>query len=135
MLPIRTVVAGSILFTLAGPVGRAWAQAVPDSLPGGVTPAMVAKGRELFAGTGLCVACHGFDAKGAIGPDLTDTVWVHPDGSYLSLVARITRGVADSESVTGSIMPPRGGSSLTDEEIRAVAAYVWSLSRLPGGGR
>jgi len=118
--------------TLAG-VGPVLAQGVPDSLPAGVTPAMVTEGRQLFVGPGLCVACHGFDAKGAIGPDLTDSVWLHPDGSYLALVARIMKGVPDSESVTGTVMPPRGGSMLTDDEVRVVAAYVWSLSHLPGG--
>lgn len=105
------------------------AQGKPDSLPEGVTPAMVMKGRDLFLGPGLCIACHGVDAKGAIGPDLTDTVWIHHRGSYLELVAQISRGIPDSESVSGSIMPPRGGSSLTDDEVRAVAAYVWTLSR------
>jgi hypothetical protein len=28
-------------------------------------------------------------------------------------------------------MPPRGGANLKDEQVRAVAAYVWSLSRKP----
>lgn len=112
------------------------AQAVPDSLPEGVTAAMVKQGHDLFLGAGLCLACHGVDAKGAIGPDLTDTVWIHHHGSYLELVAQITRGIPDSESVSGSIMPPRGGSSLTDAEVRAVAAYVWTLSRRrPRGDR
>ncbi len=33
----------------------------------------------------------------------------------------------------GQIMPPRGGSGITDEPVRAVAAYVWSLSHPPTG--
>ncbi len=125
----------AVLALLLAGAGSAGAQAVPDSLPPTVTAAMVAKGRELFVGPGLCVACHGFDGTGAIGPDLTDTMWLHPDGSYLALVARIIHGVPDSESVSGTAMPPKGGSALTDDEVRSVAAYVWSLSRPPSGRR
>jgi hypothetical protein len=29
------------------------------------------------------------------------------------------------------MMPPRGGAALTDAQVRAVAAYVWSLSHTP----
>jgi mono/diheme cytochrome c family protein len=104
------------------------AQQTTPSLPKGVTAAMVEKGKQLFEGQGLCAACHGFDGKGAVGPDLTDTVWVHNKGSFEEIAAQIIRGIPESESKSGNIMPPRGGSTLSDEELRAVAAYVWSLS-------
>lgn len=102
-----------------------------DSLPEGVTPAMVARGKSLFESSGLCFACHGIDGKGTVGANLTDTVWVHHDGSYQALVAQIIRGISDKESKSGTPMPARGGSSLKDDEVRAVAAYVWTLSRRP----
>ena len=110
---------------------RAEAQQAPDSLPPGVTPAMVAAGKKYFMGEGLCTACHGMDAKGAIGPNLTDAEWLHGKGHFDDIVARVLAGVPMDSSRSGQIMPPRGGSGLTDEQIRAVAAYVWSLSR-PG---
>jgi len=107
------------------------AQAVPDSLPAGVTKAMIAEGRKLFTGAGLCMACHGMDAKGGgVGPNLTDTVWIHHKGSFDEIVAQVTRGIPADETDSGAMMPPRGGSSLNDDQIRAVAAYVWSLSRV-----
>ena len=28
----------------------------------------------------------------------------------------------------GAIMPPKGGSAITDDQVKAVAAYVWTLS-------
>jgi hypothetical protein len=28
----------------------------------------------------------------------------------------------------GAIMPARGGSGITDEQVNAVSAYVWTLS-------
>ncbi|MEZ4588162.1 MAG: cytochrome c [Gemmatimonadales bacterium] len=106
------------------------AQAVPDSLPAGVTKGMIGEGKKLFTGAGLCMACHGMDARGGgVGPDLTDTVWIHHKGSFDEIVAQVTRGIPADETNSGAVMPPRGGSSLNDEQIRAVAAYVWSLSR------
>ncbi len=107
------------------------AQSPGDSLPKGVTPTMIAKGKELFQGAGLCMACHGPDGKGSVGPDVTDTLWLHHKGSYEEIFAQIVRGIPGDESKSGTPMPPRGGSSLTDAELRAVAAYVWSLSRRP----
>ena len=116
-----------IVTLLAGP--PAVAAQTADSLPPGVTPAMVAKGKKLFGGAGLCMACHGPQGKGLTGPDLTDAAWLHYDGSYEGLVKAITSGFDDKVSMTGQIMPPKGGSNISDEEVRAVAAYVWSLSK------
>lgn len=112
---------------LAGGVVRA--QAPADSLPPGVTARQVQEGKSLFGGAGLCLACHGTEAKGGIGPDLTAGAWLHGRGSYDELVERIRLGVPLAESKGGQMMPPRGGGGLTDPQIRAVAAYVWTVSR------
>lgn len=118
------------ILTVAGlalaPVARAQ---TADSLPPGVTREMVDRGRVVFQGPGLCIACHGPAAKGGIGPDLTDTVWMHGDGSFDALVKVIASGVSLEVSETGQLMPPRGGSSINDDDVRAVAAFVWTLSR------
>jgi mono/diheme cytochrome c family protein len=37
--------------------------------------------------------------------------------------------VTPDQSKTGTIMPPKGGSQLTDEQVREVSAYVWSISQ------
>ncbi len=104
-------------------------------LPSGVTPDMVAEGKKLFTGPGLCLACHGPLGKGGIGPDLTDTVWLHPQVlDFEELVKAITTGFSLEVSQSGQLMPPRGGSNLKDAEVRVVAAYVWTLSR-GGPGR
>ncbi len=126
-LPRLAIVVTTVLLCPPGAAGQTPARA--DSLPEGVTPAMVSAGKELFGGKGLCLACHGPDAKGGLGPDLTDTDWLHGDGSFTDIVSRVLLGVPDDESITGQSMPPKGGSTLTDEEVRAVAAYVWTLSR------
>ena len=103
-----------------------------DSLPAGVTPAAIAQGKKLFSGEGLCFSCHGPEAKGLVGPDLTDGTWLIGKGTFDEIVARIVEGVPADKSKSGVIMPPKGGARLKDEQVRAVAAYVWSLSRKPG---
>ena len=100
-----------------------------DSLPAGVTAGMISDGQKIYAGAGLCSACHGPQAKGTtgLGPNLTDAEWLHSNGTFDALVAQITAGVPANKSKTGVAMPPKGGAALTDAQIRAVAAYVWSL--------
>ena len=99
-----------------------------DSLPAGVTPALVAEGQRIFSGPGVCYAGHGQDASGGMGPSLADTLWIHSKGEYDRIVATILEGVTREQSKSGIMMPPRGGSAISDADIRAVAAYVWSLS-------
>ncbi len=102
----------------------------PPVVPPDVTPEIVAQGKKLFTGPGLCLACHGPLGKGGIGPDLTDTIWLHPQVlDFEALVKAITTGFSLEVSLSGQLMPPRGGSNLKDAEVRAVAAYVWTLSR------
>jgi mono/diheme cytochrome c family protein len=99
-----------------------------QALPQGVTQAMITQGKEIYSKSGLCYACHGPEGKGLVGPNLTDDVWLHSKGSFDEIVHQITVGVTKEESKTGVPMPPKGGSAITDEEIRAVAAYTWKLS-------
>ncbi len=101
-----------------------------QDMPAGVTEKTIADGEALFKGAGICFTCHGQDAKGVpgLGADLTDKEWTHSDGSYEAIVATITKGAT---SATGAVMPPKGGPNLTDEQVKAVAAYVWSLSHKP----
>ena len=104
------------------------APAAAQDLPQGVTKEQIEKGNEIFHKTGLCYACHGQDGKGLVGPNLTDDVWLHSKGSYKEIVAQVTKGVTKEESKSGVPMPAKGGSSITDDDVKAVAAYVWSLS-------
>ena len=99
-----------------------------DSLPPGVSMEMVEAGRAIFHGDGLCVTCHGSEAAGDIGPDLTDGEWIQEKGSYLSILEVILDGVPAAASTTGTAMPPRGDSDISDLEVQSVAAYVWKTS-------
>jgi mono/diheme cytochrome c family protein len=100
--------------------------------PAAVTPALIAQGDSIFHSKGNCYACHGANAQGAVGPNLTDAEWIHSDGSYDAIVKQVTTGVPQNESKSGIMMPPKGGSSITDDEVKAVAAYVYSLSHKSG---
>jgi mono/diheme cytochrome c family protein len=98
-------------------------------LPAGVTPAMVEEGNTLYHGAGICYTCHGQNGVGVtgLGPALGDAEWLHSDGSYDAIAAQILKGVSAGESKTGVAMPPKGGSAITDDQAKAVAAYVYSL--------
>jgi mono/diheme cytochrome c family protein len=96
--------------------------------PAAVTPAAVTLGDSLYHSKGNCYACHGANAQGAVGPNLTDAEWIHSDGSYDAIVKQITTGVTAEQSKTKIPMPAKGGSQITDDEVKAVAAYVYSLS-------
>jgi cbb3-type cytochrome c oxidase subunit III len=119
----RTCLGLAIALALIFSAAPAAAQA-----PAGVTPAAIAKGDSIFHKNGNCYACHGANAQGAVGPNLTDSTWIHSDGSYDAIVKTITTGVPQNESKSGIAMPPKGGSTISDDDVKAVAAYVWSLS-------
>jgi mono/diheme cytochrome c family protein len=104
--------------------------ATATSLPTGFTADQVALGRRIFQGEirdGTCSGCHGSDGRGSsAGPSLTGPKWIWADGSVPSLARVIADGVPEP-GPTGGIMPPRGGVDLTEAEVQAVAAYVWTL--------
>lgn len=96
--------------------------------PAAVTPEAIVQGDSIFHKTGNCYACHGPTAEGLIGPNLTDSTWIHGDGSFDFIVATVTSGIPKEESKAGIMMPPKGGSAITDDQVKQVAAYVYSLS-------
>jgi mono/diheme cytochrome c family protein len=118
----------------SAPAASSAAARPAGGLPSGVTAAMVAEGDSLFHARS-CRNCHGPDAKGRQnGPDLTSGTFMHVNGSYADFVRIITSGVpADSikDKSHTLAMNPRGGGRpplLTDDQIKSVAAYVYSLN-------
>jgi mono/diheme cytochrome c family protein len=111
-------------------------KAAPAGEGGKPSAAQIALGDSIFHGQaagGTCYACHGQDGKGsAVGPNLTDSEWLNTDGSLEGLVKTIQTGVPTPKKAPAP-MPPMGGASLTPEQVRAVAAYEYSLSH--GGGK
>ena len=95
----------SVLFLAAAQAGN----------PRAGDPAAVRAGAAMFRER--CADCHGPDAKGVRGPDLTG-LWTSEanDGRVFQTIR---------QGVPGSIMPP---STAPDEEIWAIAAYLRSIS-------
>jgi mono/diheme cytochrome c family protein len=117
------------------PSGSAAPARAANVLPSSVTAAMIAMGDSIFHARG-CRNCHGADAKGtARAPDLTDAALLQVSGTYDDYVRIITDGVpttAMKDAAHTTAMPARGGARpavLTDDQIKAVAAYVFTLRK------
>jgi glucose/arabinose dehydrogenase/mono/diheme cytochrome c family protein len=100
-------------------------------VPQGATAGMVALGDRIYhgkVGGAACTGCHGDSGQGSpLGPDLTGKKWLWSDGSYPGITKTITEGVSQPKEYR-SPMPPLGGAQLTPDQVKAVAAYVWSRS-------
>ena len=85
---------------------------------------MMNGGKKVF--TGKCATCHGVFGEGGIGPNLTDTYWLH--GAQLMDVYRTVR---EGVPAKGMLAWER---QLRPAELLAVSSYVGSLlgSEPPG---
>ena len=100
------------------------------TFPSGITEAMAQDGQQLF-GT-VCVACHGAGGSGTpAAPALNDAEWLNISGNYDDIVNVIHTGVANPVQYPG-VMPALGGGNFDDEQVRAIAAYVFALSHRSG---
>ena len=106
-------------------VGRAPAFAQPTTEK--TTNPLAGDAKAVDAGKniyrGRCGVCHGIDAKGYRGSDLTTGDWVHGGGD-----AQIFRTIA--RGIPGTEMP--GHANMSEEEVWMVIAYLRTLSS-PGG--
>lgn len=66
-----------------------------------------------------CAACHGAEMQGLIGPDLTDSYWIHGKATRLDILKLIREGVPEKG------MPP-WGPVMKREEIYALASFIMS---------
>jgi mono/diheme cytochrome c family protein len=114
----------------AAPAGTTSAAA--NANPSSITPQMVALGDSIFHGQaagGLCYTCHGADAKGTqLAPPLVQHKWLSGDGSYGFIIERVTTGMPNPSPPYPGPMLPMGGAQLTQQQIQAVSAYVYSLT-------
>lgn len=77
--------------------------------------AAAAEGRKLFLKTG-CYACHGHEAEGAVGPDLTDDEWIYQPTDAM-IFNTINRGRP------GTVMAPFG-DQLKPDEIWKIVEFL-----------
>ena len=124
------VILGLALFTTA-PAARAQPEAV--AVPDSVTPERVVAGSELY-NDGSCAACHAVGGRG-IGrraPDLSDIEWLHSEGDFDGIFETIFWGVPKDRMKAVTPRPfemhPRGGMTIDREQMKALAAYVWTVA-------
>jgi cytochrome c oxidase cbb3-type subunit 3 len=88
-----------------------------ELLAGAKDTAVLDVGGTRFSRT--CASCHGENAQGLIGPNLTDDRWIHG-----GTVEQIFQSVAKGWPAKG--MPP-WGRALKPEELSALVSYVRSI--------
>lgn len=88
-----------------------------DLLAGATNAAVIEAGADRFARS--CAACHGEQAQGLIGPNLTDDRWLHGGA-----VDQVFQTIAKGWPAKG--MPP-WGRALPADELSALVSYVRSL--------
>ena len=93
-----------------------WPQESAADVAFALTPEAIQAGSEVF-GT-YCVACHGQNLEGFIGPSFLDDEWLHGHTPQ-EVIRTITEGVLEKG------MTPWGGI-LTPEQINHAAAFVLS---------
>jgi mono/diheme cytochrome c family protein len=105
-------------------------------VPPGATADQVALGRKIFHGEvsgATCAGCHGADGIGTpVGANLSSGTWLWGDGSLQSITDMIRNGVPKPKQHLGA-MPPFGGVHLSDQDLAAVAAYVWAIGHQKKG--
>jgi cytochrome c oxidase cbb3-type subunit 2 len=89
-------------------------------------------GAELFEDN--CAGCHGDDAKGDIGPNLTDKVFLYAEGDvgdddYFEIIYNGSEEghIEEGRTMKGG-MPPFGGE-LQKNEIWSIVSYIRSLQK------
>ncbi|NHZ85968.1 MAG: c-type cytochrome [Planctomycetia bacterium] len=107
----QTVATTKTVETIEGVVGEVVALAVlTDS-------ESLEKGQNIFATN--CVACHGANGEGLIGPNFTDSNWIH-GGAIEDLVRIINVGVPAKGMIPWD-------KTLTPEQVLQVASYILTL--------
>ena len=66
--------------------------------------AAIKEGHDLFVNMN-CAACHGYDLKGGMGPDLTDTYWRY-GGSPADIYKSVFEGRPEGMPAWGRTIPP-----------------------------
>ena len=113
---IRCAGACALAFALCSP-----AQAADEPTnPFAGDPAAAAEGKQLFLKTG-CYSCHGHEAEGAVGPDLTDDEWIYKptDSMIFNTIAKGRRG---------TVMAPCA-DQLKPEEIWKIVEFLRDKNR------
>jgi cytochrome c oxidase cbb3-type subunit 3 len=79
--------------------------------------AVLDNGRQIY--TKLCAPCHRADGGGLVGPNLTDSYWIH-GSNFTDNVSLIWQGVPAKGMITWK-------NYLKPQDINSVASYIYTL--------
>lgn len=114
-LPPDSTLASIPLGDLAGATPNRLATTIDN--PYANNQGAVEEGKQLFAQMN-CVGCHGYDAKGGMGPDLTDAYWRY-GGAPAEIYKSIYEGRPEGM--------PAWGAAVPHDQIWKIVAYIQSL--------
>ncbi|HET9984589.1 MAG TPA: cytochrome c oxidase subunit II [Longimicrobiales bacterium] len=134
VMRVRAVVTSPAEFT-------GWVQSM-NATPAPAAGSLEAQGKQIFESR-ACVACHtvnGTNARGVLGPNLTNVgqrLFIGDQDRLRTTPENIARWITHPQEfkpgakmpgtrLSGGGLPPTG---LTDTEVQAVAAYLYSLGR------
>lgn len=89
----------------------------------------ISKGQKLFmSDKQLCYTCHGQNAQGAVGPNLTDEYWMH-GCSAKEIAASIIHGYPDM-----GMLKYGSGTKMENKQVEYLVSYIKSLQGSEPGG-
>lgn len=96
-----------------------------DNLEASTDEKELAIGKTVY--TTNCVACHGANGEGGVGPNLTDEFWIH-GGGITNVFKTVKNGVPEKGMIAWS-------AQLKPSDIHKVASYILTLqgSNPPNG--
>jgi mono/diheme cytochrome c family protein len=130
----RAAFASLAILAAAGAAAQEMVPTASADIPAKVNAESVQAGSELF-NSRSCVFCHAAGGRGSgrFGPDLSDPEWLHSAGDFDGIEHVIRWGVEASQMKARTPrqfeMNPAGGLSLSQDELEALTAYVWAISR------
>jgi cytochrome c oxidase cbb3-type subunit 3 len=80
-------------------------------------PMVIEQGRQIYAK--LCAPCHRADGGGLVGPNLTDSYWIH-GSNFCDNVSVIWNGVPAKGMITWK-------NFLKPDDVYSVASYIYTL--------
>jgi mono/diheme cytochrome c family protein len=80
-------------------------------------PEDIKAGKDIFLAN--CIACHGNNGEGTVGPNLTDDFWIH-GGGIKNVFATISNGVPAKGMITWK-------AQMNPKQIQLVASYILTL--------
>lgn len=125
---------GALLLLASG--GRAAAQGRATTPPSGAeaSAALLAQGKQVYER--VCVGCHTMESPATLAPPLTHVAkhyrqaFTERDSAVAHIVAFVRNPAADRSKMPAHAVERFGlmpAQPLADEQLRAVATYIWSL--------